>query len=730
MKKLFLAMAAAAFAALAATAGEGDSAKVVDCALRLLNDPGDIRAHYEMVACAYRQRNYYAAYTLALELLRRERDVAAVMGLEAYMNLEDNILRFSEEEYLRSVYGIPGFGEREDELSQHLCDSASFILARPEDGLADADKIARRDLAARLYATAYARNFNPLNNEARCRHAELIREADPSGAFDAYAEAIRRGCREYAALRAAVGLAAELGRADEAHALMESVFEVDPGDFVVLDLCIDTARLAGDAALAEAYLNYRAALFDCDEDAASPIRTPLLCRMLNARNAWEDARWDMSRTNSMEAAVKSRMASRVCMRYCDDGLSEEARRQAWPFDVAAFERELAGKIARTDCGLYCVKGECNDYGEGTMDDGNVAINPSIRWMNRKMEAWATNALDGAYGRLSRGEMERMLGTASVNDGTFCWKVGANEYFIIQRVEEDSAFASRDYIYMRWDGAGEPVIAATFNSLPDAKIMSAVRSCIAGSPAGRNNLAALMWNEVVDRNEADTTVIRRFLKAAKEAGNEVAAGNLVMMGEVASPYSRTGTAESAAGQKDSSNCFARVSIPWGCVKFDYPDIDACDQQQADEEFMESLLTACGFEYKPSYEMSECRCYIVEGFESWFLLQKGVVWCKGYPDGEIREDRLQLAKETVERLNARAPSTIRFCMDTCCSFWCESALPVEVLRRMASLDEQREALRLLSKTPNDAIKSYAPEFESFLSSAEAKGPADELDAGTEE
>ena len=196
-----------AFAVMAAKAD--DSIKVVDCAERLLKKPGDILAQCEMIECAYRQQNYYTVYGLALKLLRCN-DTMTVLDPGTYTNLEDTIFRFSEEEYLRSVYGIPGFGEREDELSQHLCDSASFILARPMEGLADADKIARRDLAVRLYATAYARDFNPLNNDARCRHAELIREADPSRAFEIYAEAIRRGCREYAALRAVVGLAAEL----------------------------------------------------------------------------------------------------------------------------------------------------------------------------------------------------------------------------------------------------------------------------------------------------------------------------------------------------------------------------------------------------------------------------------------------------------------------------------------------------------------------------------------
>ena len=44
------------------------------------------------------------------------------------------------------------------------------------------------------------------------------------------------------------------------------------------------------------------------------------------------------------------------------------------------------------------------------------------------------------------------------------------------------------------------------------------------------------------------------------------------------------------------------------------------------------------------------------------------------------------------------------------------PLKMLRRMVSLDEQREALRLLSKVPNDAIKGYTPELAKFLSRGE--------------
>ncbi len=180
-------------------------------------------------------------------------------------------------------------------------------------------------------------------------------------------------------------------------------------------------------------------------------------------------------------------------------------------------------------------------------------------------------------------------------------------------------------------------------------------------------------------------------------------------------SRSEADDGTAVKQNCSNNFVRVSIPWGCAEFDYPDVDACEQQLSDEEFMESLLAACGFEYQPGYEMRECRCYMVKGLESSVLLQSGIVRCKGWPGGTIPDDRLQIAKETVERLNASAPRNVRLCMD-CDLLWCESVLPIEVLRRIASLDEQREALMLLSKIPNDAIKSCMPEIEGFLSRGE--------------
>ena len=263
-----------------------------------------------------------------------------------------------------------------------------------------------------------------------------------------------------------------------------------------------------------------------EDETGLAVELPLLTRMLNACDAWEAARYDLSKTNSTEAATRSRIARRKYMKYCGDNLTEEERRKEWPFDVEAFENGLAEKIVRDECGLYRVKGDCNDYDEGTTDDGNLAVNPSIRWVNRKMEAWATNVLDAAYRRLSKYEMVRLLDEKSVTDGTFGWIVGTNEYFIVQRVDEDHAFESRDYIYMRRDGDGKPKIAATFNSLPTSWAMHAVRSNMDADDTGQNNVAALMWNGVIDRGVDNFAKVKEILELTEQL--EVVIENLELL----------------------------------------------------------------------------------------------------------------------------------------------------------------------------------------------------------
>lgn len=259
-----------------------------------------------------------------------------------------------------------------------------------------------------------------------------------------------------------------------------------------------------------------------------PVYLPAMTKMLDAYEAWDAVRWNLLRTNSLEEAVAERIMARKYMAYCEDWLDAEAMRAAWPLAVEDFEKDLSRKLTQDNCGLYLVKGEYNDYGEGTTDAGNLAIKPSVRWMYRKGEEWATNALDKAFKRLSRDEVAGMLGEENINGGTYCWRIGTNEFFAIQINDEDCTFEAREYIYMCWDRKSDPKIGAVFNSLPDAKTMASVRGCYKGNPFARNNMAALLWNEVVNRGETYQDIIKRLLQAAKDSGVARAAENLRMM----------------------------------------------------------------------------------------------------------------------------------------------------------------------------------------------------------
>ena len=134
---------------------------------------------------------------------------------------------------------------------------------------------------------------------------------------------------------------------------------------------------------------------NAEDETVPAVELPLLTRMLNAYDAWAAARYDLTKPNSTGSATRSRLARRKYMKYCGDNLTEEEWRKEWPFNVEAFEKGLAEKIVCDECGLYRVKGDCNDYDEGAADDGNLAVRPLIRWVNRKMEAWATNVVDAA-----------------------------------------------------------------------------------------------------------------------------------------------------------------------------------------------------------------------------------------------------------------------------------------------------------------------------------------------
>ena len=453
---------------------EAVSRRVIDCAFRLLRNPDDLMASYLLAKSAFKQCNYKTSISIIWDT---DGNVKEQLGEKIYEDLWDNIFRFSEEEFYMLIYGIPGTNAREEDLCKHLCDSAKLLLEKSSStaSLPDSVKNRRRKLAEQLYATAFEQDFDPASGEARCGFAELIQETNPSQAFEVYSKAIRIGIETNVVktLQTVIELGKKLHRQEESRRLVESVFERELKNIGLLDLCVTATRNAGKNALAEEYLKYRDALFDEGEDASLLIPRALINRMTDRDECKTIAQWkSLLATNS---AARTKMPKKRIMRYCDDGLSEKERQTLWPFDVDTFERDLKRKMVfGQEDGCYYVKGEHNDYDEGTYQ-GNVAINPSIRWTNRKTAEWATNVLGRVYRRLGQDELRRMFDADSITDNTFGWHLGGDEYFVIQRIDEDTKFEMHDYLFVKWMGAGGAVIVATFHAMPRTLAMVAART---------------------------------------------------------------------------------------------------------------------------------------------------------------------------------------------------------------------------------------------------------------
>ena len=477
---------------------------VLDCVWRLLRNPNDTKAKYDLVDCAFKQGHYASTYNMAWNLFASSEELTK----KEQDNLGENIFQFSEMRFLKGVYGIPGFAGRDDALSWRLYDAAEMVLERCRVYGTNCNQKARRELAASMYAAAYGRDYSPLNTIARCRHAELVRANDPARALEIYAEAIRSGYRGSSALRPIVELAEIVKNPEAALWLVGEVFEYYPRNIAVLDAYMSALRLAGKSECAEDCLRYREALVSRVGDPEILIPKQLLLKILSARS-------------------KDTQPVRPRMRYCDDGLTDAERKALWPFDVEDFEYMLMEKMKDADSRWqYRVKAEFNDYGEKEVDEGNLAEDPSIRWVARKTLTWATNAMDRTFHRMKDEEMRDMCGSEGAAAGQLGWHLGGDEYFLIDNDSKHEALNISNYAFIRWQGKDAPKkeLIASFNTFPCARAAVAAR-LFSKSPAAKNNLAAFVWNGVAVSDVKEDPGLEKILESAKEGGVRAAEGNL-------------------------------------------------------------------------------------------------------------------------------------------------------------------------------------------------------------
>ena len=201
------------------------------------------------------------------------------------------------------------------------------------------------------------------------------------------------------------------------------------------------------------------------------------------------------------------------MSLVDDGNADRERRELWPFDVEGFEGGLEARM---------VRGEDGGFRRREEDGTELPVNPTIRWANAEIAAWAVRELDGRYPRMSAAAWLAMTGTASMPEGTAAWRLDPIYYFVLETGE--GAWNPRTYSFVLWKGTGSPLLTAAFDSFPNDREATAAL-CLHCDAASANNLAVLEWRHQSMRDSMDPGRIRQFLELARNAGVPAAEANL-------------------------------------------------------------------------------------------------------------------------------------------------------------------------------------------------------------
>lgn len=253
--------------------------------------------------------------------------------------------------------------------------------------------------------------------------------------------------------------------------------------------------------------------FDANRNAHFNVTNDLL-------EFWSIGSGSRAWTNALEITGRPRGE----MKAVDDLLSEKDRLGIWPFDIEGLEEELTKRMVIDTNGLYRLKGE---FVEGcpVCDDGQVAANPTIRYINWEIERFATNQMDRLFPRMVEANFCAMSGDEKMPDGTCAWTVAPDLHFVIQ--QRDGAWEPREYMFIRWTGDDDPFLVALFDSFPSKKEACATM-LFRDDAAAINNLAVMMWRHQCDRMSMRPAFIKILLERAVEAQVPTAERNLQVL----------------------------------------------------------------------------------------------------------------------------------------------------------------------------------------------------------
>lgn len=251
-----------------------------------------------------------------------------------------------------------------------------------------------------------------------------------------------------------------------------------------------------------------------------------LDRHLNMTNHFDSSELCSLIAMDMTNAEKIASRPRGRMKFCDDLLTDEQRQTWWPFDFEKFEAELESKLELSEEYGFRVKPEFAKLaGGGDNDDGYVASNPTIRWVNAEIENWAIKVWDEQKDRLDDAQLRKLFGVEETPEGMVAWMVNDGMAFVIQR--HAGAWNLRDYIFVFCKDGKSTGMTISFDSFPSRKAAAAIFQ-LQTSVAGFNNVAVMMWEHQCDRLQMDPEIIKFFLEKAIRGGAPNAAENLEVL----------------------------------------------------------------------------------------------------------------------------------------------------------------------------------------------------------
>lgn len=270
--------------------------------------------------------------------------------------------------------------------------------------------------------------------------------------------------------------------------------------------------------------------------------------------------------NAKEIATRPRGE----MKFCADLLTDEERAEIWPFDVEAFEAELEKKLVLDEDGMYRLKPDGVDMPTG--EDGLVAVNPTMRWVNNEIEQWAIKELDARYPRLDGEEFCKRTLWQSKPEWMKAWAIGEHGTFII--AQQGGAWDLREYVYLIDTKSIGLWCVAVMESFPTRKEGVAILDCLHNG-AAMNNVAVLEWSHRSMTREIRPVIIQTLLEKATEEGIKVASSNLDVLLEHI-PELETGEFDAERRQlEETQEYFEQLCAKWPGVAervsmWDMPD----------------------------------------------------------------------------------------------------------------------------------------------------------------